>query len=159
MYSADGKHVAFKILDKDKFGVVLDGASGVLPEYDFVDSLVVSPEGDQVAYVAGLECTVSEKRGYAVLSGTQATGSRWWVVHGQEKSREYTAVREPTWSPDGKRIAFAGCTRGEWRVFVGKDSSPPCSEVAGLVWSSDSQSVSFASRTGMDIAWTTLKVE
>lgn len=159
VYSADSSHVAFKILDEGKFGVSLDGAMGAKCEYDFVASLVISPAGDAVAYAAGLDCQVSERRGYAVLSGTRAVGNRWFVVYGQEKSREYTAVGEPTWSSDGGRLAFAGCIRGEWQVVVGQNTSPPYSEVAGLVWSADGKSISYASRIGMNVAWTTFAVD
>ncbi len=159
VFSDDGKHLAFRARSGIKFGIVLDGASGVKLGFDYVDAIRINPKGDGVAYRAARGCKPEVEGGEAVLHGGTASGGKWLVVHGDERSEEYELVGEPVWSPDGLLCAYAVNTKKGWRVLAGKASSEAFDEVSPLVWSQDGRTVHFASVAGDTIRWSALAVE
>jgi len=159
VYSADGKHLSFRARSGTKFGVVLDGAGGAKLEFDFVDAIRISPQGDRVAYRAAQGCKLKGLREDAVLHGGTASGGTWLVVHGDDRSQEHSFVGEPSWSPDGSRCAYAVHAKEGWRVVAGKAKSVAFDEVSPLVWSEDGRTVRFASVLGDTIRWSELAAE
>jgi Tol biopolymer transport system component len=95
-FSADANRVAYVAQRDFKQRVVVDGVEG--PEYDGIknDSLVLSPDGKRVAYVAikslGSLSIARSEQCLVVLDGTPG--------------REYHKIGPPLFSPDSKRLAY-----------------------------------------------------
>jgi Tol biopolymer transport system component/imidazolonepropionase-like amidohydrolase len=74
---------------------------------------------------------------------------------------EYGDARQPSWSPDGKRIAFQGYRDGTWRIFsIAADGSDAKALTSGPfddrepAWSPDGSKIAFASdRSGNYDVW------
>jgi len=74
---------------------------------------------------------------------------------------EYHDARQPSWSPDGKRIAFQGYRDGTWRIWsVTPDGGDPTAMTSGPfddrepVWSPDGRKIAFSSdRSGNYDVW------
>ncbi len=93
--SADRKHVLYQAEAEGKSFVVLNGKEGT--KYDSVEenSYKLSTDGRRVAYIARDVDRLGDK--YVA------------VVDGQE-SKPYDHVSEPSFSPDGKHVAYVGST-------------------------------------------------
>ncbi len=159
VFSADGFHVAFKVLKNGKMGAAIDDQQDVRCEDDFVDELALDPKGSEVAYVACRGCKLDSKNGRQILRGVSATGGKWTVVHGDKRSAEFQRTRFPTWSMEGRQLAFAARHQGKWRVVAGAKQGEPCDEVADLAWTDDGHGVSYGSVLGGEVRWCRLDVE
>lgn len=159
VFSPSGRELAYKIERGGQFGVVTNGSMDARYEFDFVDEICWSPDNGSVAYLAGRGCKLNDHSGTEILAGTRATGGKWIAVHGDERSSEYDAAREPRCSRDGKQFAYAACLEDKWRLVVGAKSSDACDDVAGLVWADDGKSVSYGCRQGDEITWRKLALE
>ncbi len=159
VFSPDGTHLAFRARAGNKFGVVLDHRSDVALEFDFVDAVSINPKSGVLAYRAAMGCKIEGEIEDSVLHGAEAKGGKWFVVFGEERSKQYEAVGEPVWSPDGSRCAYAAQTDSGWRVFHERLSSEAYDEISPLVWTPDGRSVQFAGLVDGEIRWSRLEVE
>lgn len=92
----------------------------------------------------------------------EARGDIWSVPAKEGSARNLTrtsgvAEREPSWSPDGKWIAYFGDATGEYELYVmAADGKSPARQVTrdgscyrwSPTWSPDSKKVSFTDKTG-----------
>jgi WD40 repeat protein len=110
------------------------------------------------AVLAVLECYDSEK---------EATLTAWDMTTGRERFSwkrpcEYFRLqRAVAWSPDGKRIAWAGPGAGVWNVAAGKDEFPLAGHtmpVLDVQWSVDGRRVMSRSETDSITSTYELKV-
>lgn len=159
VYSAEGRHIACKIMKEGKLGVALDGKVLAEPRFAFVSELAPTPDGTDVAFAASKDCKVLDKGGTQVLFGARTKGGTWIVVRGKDESSAYADVRELSWSRDGKTLAYAARTGKTWRAYAGTKSSDEWDDVTGVVWSADGKSVGFGCRKGAEIYWRTLAIE
>jgi Tol biopolymer transport system component len=157
VYTADGRHVAFKVMKSSKMGVAIDDQEDAACEYTFVDALAPNPDGSAVAFVASNGCKLSRDNGQEVLRGVTAKGGQWFVVFGSTRRGEYEIAHSPIWSPDGRDLAYAARSKGQWRVYAGSKQSLPCDEVARIVWSEDGSAVSYGCRRGAEVLWCRLE--
>ena len=109
---------------------------------DRIESSSLSPSGKRAVFEARGELfTVPEKHG-SVRNLTNTSG---------------TAERDPTWSPDGKHIAYFSDRTGEYELYIrsgdGKGQEKQITQGGTAfryrpVWSPDSKRIAFSDKTG-----------
>jgi hypothetical protein len=153
VYSADGRHIAFKVMNESKMGVVIDDRNDARFNYEYVDEIALKPDGSEAAFVACTGCKLNAEHGSQVLHGVKATGGKWWVVYGKLRVGEYDLARFPAWSPDGTAIAYAAKRGEKWFVIAGSKQSEACDDVACVVWSNDGRCVWYGCVKGNELWW------
>jgi dipeptidyl aminopeptidase/acylaminoacyl peptidase len=114
-------------------------------ELEWVEKPEISPNGNQIVYI---------RRGMDIM--TDRRQSRIWLINADGTNhRKLTSLDvnegNPTWSPDGQRIAFTASTKNGTELFVywlktgtiARLSQLPSSP-RGLSWSPDSKNIAFA---------------
>jgi Tol biopolymer transport system component len=133
---------------------------------------VVALGATQNRWPGSLYVTVREGTSMAIaLSPDKRTlvldlqGGLWTLpVAGGQANRitdEFNDARQPSWSPDGKRIAFQGYRDGTWRIWsTGPDGSDLKALTSGSFddrephWSPDGRNIAFSSdRSGNYDVW------
>ena len=130
-FSPDSKRLAYFAGKGGMRTVVLDGAEGAPHRDAMVSTLRFSPDGTKLAYAAQLE------------SGKWAV-----VVNGQAGTAfdyigSFTGVN---WSPDSRRLAYAGLVDKQWGAVV-DDAGFPYDAIASMVFSPDSRRAAFHAQT------------
>jgi len=130
-FSPDSKRLAYFAGKGGMRMVVLDGAEGTPHRDAMVSTLRFSPDGTKLAYAAQLE------------SGKWAI-----VVNGQARAAfdyigSFTGVN---WSPDSKRLAYAGLVDKQWGAVV-DDAGFPYDGIASMAFSPDSRRAAFQAQT------------
>jgi WD40 repeat protein len=100
VFSTDGTHMAYAARLNDKQFVVADGKKG--SDYDNVVSLLFSPDGRRLAYLAA--------------KGTRERHEQFLVVDGRE-GKKYENVGSLRFSPDSRHLAYI-VTAGEQQFVV-----------------------------------------
>ncbi len=133
------------------FGVAPDGSAlrQLTPEGAAVyRSPDVAPDGTTIVAVHEIE---GFEPGQSVLVTVPITGgSPTWL------SKETWVVNDPTWSPDGSRIAFAGSPGGPFGIYVLDIATGDATLVPGTdeisvgnpTWSPDGFRIAFEARDG-----------
>ncbi|WP_156028410.1 PKD domain-containing protein [Candidatus Solirubrobacter pratensis] len=82
-------------------------------------SVAVSPDGERIAFAATYTCDGCAEHDRARLAVMSADGGRPIVVFEDEEDRGPHFLSSAAWSPDGKRLAFAGTDdEGEQHLYV-----------------------------------------
>lgn len=134
-FTANGKHLVYRIKAGDKHRVVVDEKPG--PEYDEIGKLLLEPQGDRIAYTArtgkqwfplvvgqpSRECHGRPRamiftEGGIRLACVVRKGSKFAVFVGQTLLGEHDDVGCIGFSPDGRCIAYAARKQAVWHVFV-----------------------------------------
>jgi len=130
-FSPDSKRLAYFAGNGGMRTVVVDGAEGPPHRDAMVSTLRFSPDGTKLAYAAQLE------------SGKWAI-----VVNGKAEAAfdyigSFTGVN---WSPDSRRLAYAGLVDKQWGAVV-DDAGFPYDAIGSLVFSPDSTRAAFHAQT------------
>lgn len=104
-FSPDGDYIFYNVWDRKSVGQIYKvpalGGNSTRIIYDVMPSLSVSPDGKRIAYIRGY---ASEKAQGLLVANTDGTGERLLARRGNSGH-----FIEPSWSPDGERVA---CTTG-----------------------------------------------
>ncbi|HKG22011.1 MAG TPA: winged helix-turn-helix domain-containing protein, partial [Blastocatellia bacterium] len=108
-FSPDGDYIFYNVWDKKSVGQIYKipvlGGNPARVIYDVMPSISVSPDGKQIAYIRGY---ASEKAQGLLIANSDGTGERLLAKRGE--SDWYI---EPSWSPDGRKIACTAGSAGE----------------------------------------------
>jgi hypothetical protein len=112
--------------------VVVDGVEGKHYEF-FTPEIAFSPDGKRVGYVA----SPVHGKAFPVIDGVEGPGYEADLISG------------PYFSPDSKRVRYAGRRGGKWMAVVDGREEVAFDEVAGnWTFSPDSKRLAFAGRRG-----------
>ncbi|MEX2215238.1 MAG: hypothetical protein WD768_13985 [Phycisphaeraceae bacterium] len=123
--SPSNRRIAFVILRDGLRYAVLDGVEG--KPYRRIGGLVFSPDSSRLSYIA------------------KRSDGKVLVVVDEKESEDFDALgRGPaTFSPDGKRLAFAGLREGKWRVLIDGEAGEAYEAIGAILFSPDSKRVAY----------------
>lgn len=99
-FSQDGKHYVYVARDGGNWRVFIDGKAS--REYDEVKSIVLKPDGKQIAYAV-------------------RKGETWFIVNGgSEISGKWDFADVHGFSPDGKQLAYSFATNQKCTLVAGE---------------------------------------
>ena len=154
--------VSYREEGKTQYRVFCDGKLGAA--FDSVDSLMFSPDGKHLVYVArrGVESTLvydGEERSHCwrrftfspdgkhqAYHGTDALGQPCMVLDGRW-GEHFTGLGDPVFSPDGKHLAYQAGTAPQRFVVCDGKKGPPFEEVGVPVFSPDGKSLAYPACT------------
>lgn len=165
--SPDRGHWAAIVQKDGKSRVMLNGAMG--RGYDRVASLGFSPDSMKVAYIAAegdafFVCVnqdrhpsfslIDPEQGLVFSSDSnylayaaRTDRNAWCVVRNGVPGAAWEEIRYLTFSPDGKRLAYAARRNDQWHVVEGENASPGYRTVYRVVFSPDSKSMAYIARS------------
>lgn len=170
VFSPDGKHLAYIAQDGSQRFVVLDGKPGAKYEAVYKGTLTFSPDGKRLAYFAGkggvrtvvLDGAEGTPHRDAMLStlrfspdGTklayaaQLESGKWAIIVNGKAGAAFDYIGSYTgvnWSPDSKRLAYAGLVDKQWGAVV-DDAGFPYDAIASIIFSPDSRRAAFHAQT------------
>jgi WD40-like Beta Propeller Repeat len=165
----DGSVVAYRATkDGDSWFIVVNGKT-VSEPFDGVTDPAVSRDGRVVAYGAdgdSFELFVGDRKtrisAQACSVFLSRDGSEWGyvtqtrVVTARGISEAFDEIRDPEFSPDGKRVAFRARRGDRWFVVVDGRKSAAEGIVWGPIWSADGTQIGYGALIGRDVWWKVL---
>lgn len=130
LWSADGLHWGYILKQGKTMAAVVDGRKGESAH-----------EVSQLCFGAGGR--------YAYLASAQPQGPQALVVDGLRREG-FDAVNLPTWSPDGRTLAFAAQKDKKWRLVVGETAGEAFDHIQAVVWSPDGKTLAYSARIQRD---------
>jgi Tol biopolymer transport system component len=149
-WSPDGRSMAAVALGRGIYTVSLDRKTRRLTSGQSDEAPAWSPRSDWIAFDKQLEGTTN----YDLFAVNAVTGKT------RRLTRDRLQQTNPSWSPDGSRLAFAQQGRnGRWAIFtMGADGSDRKRVTRGSAsaqepsWSPDGTKIAYI-RQGLDQAW------
>lgn len=148
-FSPDGRRFAFRVREEERRFMIVDGR----PQgpYTDVDHPVFSPDGARVAYAAN-------QGGDHGRSLYVVSGGKWFIVVDGKPGEEFDSVGlatdagfptvSPTFSPDGKRMAYRASVEKKQFVVVDGKKETEADIILGLRFSPDSRHLAYTAVTG-----------
>jgi WD40-like Beta Propeller Repeat len=130
VFSSDGRHAIWLQQSKNRHQLLLDGVPGPLFEGTFRPPAILSPDGRRVAYLVENE---KDRFQLIITDGT----------FGPVFDKIFTG---PVFSPDSRRIAYAGVLKGEYQVLLDGVPGPKYELVGHLNFSPDSRHFVYAAQ-------------
>lgn len=131
--------------------------------YDHVHGVVFDPKVKNFAYVATVG---GEKRTRQTHPGEpgRVGGTAFLVVRpvrGKDRVESpdhFDCIRDVTYSPDGKRIAYCAKDGDKWHLVVDDKQSEAYDEIGAPRFSEDGDRVAFGARKGRELWWKVLEL-
>ncbi|MDF1800622.1 MAG: hypothetical protein P1V81_15705 [Planctomycetota bacterium] len=164
-YSADGKHLAYKVKRKGQFGILVDAGDEPVAWHDFVTTPVFGPKGKQLAYAANQGTEVQPWFDMKLsMDRADRTGTEQVVIQDRkgkqvETGEHFQRIEGLTWSPDGELLAFAAQGEEGWRVHAGDKVSDAYDHIGELHFSKDGKRLAFGARTEREFWWRVLELD
>lgn len=164
--SDDGSAVGYKASDREDSWVVIVNGRTISASFEDVTSPAFSRDGRVVAYAAGgerpllfvgsqrIEIPEVPRSVFLSRDGT-AWGfvTRTSVVTARGSGEAFDEIRDPEFSPDGRRVAY-GARRGErWFVVVDDRVHDAPGLVGGPFWTEDGSQVGYGALIGRELWW------
>jgi hypothetical protein len=164
--SDDGNTVAYKASDKEDSWFIIVNGKRISPAYEDVTSPALSGDGRVVTYAAQgdrpllfvgserIEIPEVPRSVFLARDGT-AWGlvTRKTVVTVQGPGEAFDEIRDPEFSPDGRRVAYGGRQGDRWFVVVGARKVEAPGFIGGPIWSDDGRTVGYGALLGRDVWW------
>lgn len=119
------------------------GAADDILKFTRIASVVVSPDGSQVAYVTFAQSKTDKQKWHYILRVTDRHKQSTIIA-------EADLISGVKWSPDGHRIAYAAKTGKQQTLWVNKVSNHQGlalvnggQAISGLKWSTDAKQIAF----------------
>jgi len=170
LYSAHGEHFAYIAGIAGKEYVLLDHIPGMAFDDIRLRSLIFSPNGERLAYVAIrdnqqvlVEHQTSVETAYDAISqdtlrfsGDNAhlayivqDNGRWRLIVNGERGELYDDVGTPVFSPDSEHLAYRLRDGEKWRIMIdGRPASRPLDCVGDPQFTKGSSEVGYLAREG-----------
>jgi Tol biopolymer transport system component len=170
VFSPDGKRLAYIAQEGGQRFVVLDGKPGARYEAVYKGTLTFSPDSKRLAYFAGKggmrtvvldgaegtphrDAMVFTLRfspdGTKLACAVQLESGKWAIVVNGKAEAAFDYIGSFTgvnWSPDSRRLAYAGLVDKQWGAVV-DDAGFPYDAIAAMVFSPDSRRAAFLAQT------------
>ena len=169
-----GKKLAFLFRDEHRVGVMA-GKKAWKGRWDLLSRPVWSPKGKSLAVIAnqGADPILYSAEGfgadwfvkpYSSLMDPDTKGFRLaekmgdfrLVVDDEEMGGTYLMASDPTWGPDGERVAFRAESAAGWHVVVGEQESEAYDRVTAPLFHPKDGRVGFGAVRGKDVLWVVL---
>ena len=161
--------VAYIAADNGKMFTIINGKKG--PEHARADGLTFSPDGSRFGYRAQnndgkVFAVVDGKPGplfvnvlpdpgilfspdgrHAIYTGVNEAGSQV-LVKNHEPVRAFDEIKEVTFSPDSRPLAYAGRSGQDWSVIHNDTENDPYDNINGILFSSDSNHLAYMAEKG-----------
>jgi len=169
VFSADGSRLAYSAESAKKEFIVVDGQKG--PEFYAVSSPTFSPDGKTVAFVTSDVASQGKKLISSLYVGGKKLAEHptigdvtfapdgkvayvagdvlenMYMVVGDKKEREFDAVFAPTFSRDGRKVAYLALKKStlKRRLFVvsGDYRGPEYSDMSPPIFTPDGNKVAY----------------
>jgi len=164
--SPDGKHVA-AVVQKGRDARVMLG-SHMSDAYDMVYDLRFSPDSMILAYIVQNDNAFSvyvnqdQQQAFAMIDPNQGLifspdsnhlayvaskdGQSWHLVKDGEPGEPFEQIKHVTFSPDSKRLAYAGKIGEKWHIVEGDDKGPGYVDIKRVRFTPGSDQLVYAAR-------------
>jgi hypothetical protein len=164
--SFDGKVVAYRASDGEDSWFIVVNEKKFSEYFEEITPPAISRDGRVVAYAAEGETPVlfvgAKKTELPTMPRSvflSRDGASWGYVTGTRlvtakgSSEVFDEIRDPEFSPDSKRVAFAGRRGDRWLVVVDGRTFPAQGIVWGPIWSEDGSQVAYGALLGREVWW------
>lgn len=157
VFSSDGKHFAFRVINDKKEFFVIDNQDG--PKYDDVSDFIFSPNGQHFAYKVNNNFIVYDGlekfdiRELPIFSSDnnhiafiQNKNSKKTILLNGKEGKSYDDIQSPVFSANGNRFAYISTVADKQLVVLDDKEGKKYDKVFNIVFSPNSERVAYGAK-------------